>query len=85
MTATTATDSSGVEYFFECTAGGGNDSIWQDDTTYEDTGLTPNTEYSYRVKARDKSTGQNETADGTVGCSPPAGTRTRRRWFLVVE
>ena len=62
MTATTATDSSGVEYYFECTAGGGNDSNWQDETYYEDTGLTPDTPYSYRVKARDKSANQNETA-----------------------
>jgi len=34
MTATTATDASGVQYYFECTAGGGNSSSWQDGTTY---------------------------------------------------
>ncbi|MHC4645796.1 MAG: Calx-beta domain-containing protein [Planctomycetota bacterium] len=62
MTATTATDSSGVEYYFECTAGGGNDSAWQDSSTYVDTGLTPSTEYTYRVQARDKSANQNSTA-----------------------
>ena len=62
MTATTATDVSGVEYYFECTAGGGNDSEWQDSATYEDTGLTLNTTYTYKVKARDKSVNQNETA-----------------------
>ena len=61
MMATTATDTSGVEYYFECTAGGGNDSGWQDSTTYIDTGLTPETSYTYRVKARDKSANQNET------------------------
>jgi hypothetical protein len=62
MTATTASDPSGVEYFFECTAGGGNNSAWQDSPTYEDTGLQPDTQYTYRVKARDKSANLNETA-----------------------
>ena len=66
MTATTATDESGVEYFFDCTAGGGNDSGWQDGTTYEDTGLSPETQYTYQVKARDKSSNQNETAYSTT-------------------
>lgn len=65
MTATTATDESGVEYYFTCTAGGGNDSGWQDSPTYEDTGLSPNTEYNYTVKAHDKSAQQNETAAST--------------------
>ena len=55
MTATTASDPSGVEYYFTCTAGGGHDSGWQDSTSYEDTGLTPSTSYSYRVRVRDKS------------------------------
>ena len=59
MTATTASDPSGVEYYFDCTAGGGNDSAWQDSTTYEDTGLSPSTQYTYRVQARDKSSNQN--------------------------
>ena len=62
MTATTATDDSSVEYYFECTAGGGNSSGWQDSSTYEDTGLSPDTQYTYRVKARDKSSNQNETS-----------------------
>jgi hypothetical protein len=61
MTATTASDPGGVEYYFECTAGGGNDSGWQGSATYADTGLSPVTSYTYRVKARDKSAGQNET------------------------
>jgi hypothetical protein len=65
MTATTATDASGVEYYFDCTAGGGNDSGWQDSTTYEDTGLDDLTEYTYRVEARDKSAAQNETGYST--------------------
>jgi beta-galactosidase len=68
MTATTATDDSGVEYYFHETTGhaGGSDSNWQDSTTYTDTGLDPNTTYTYQVKARDKSANQNETAYSTT-------------------
>jgi subtilisin family serine protease len=66
MTAATASDTSGVEYFFECTTVGNcNDSGWQDSSTYEDTNLTLETTYTYRVKARDKSSNQNETAFST--------------------
>lgn len=65
MVATTASDVSGVEYYFACTSGGGHDSGWQDSTTYEDTGLSPNTQYTYQVKARDKSINQNETTYST--------------------
>jgi hypothetical protein len=64
MTATTAADVSGVEYFFENTAGGGNggsDSGWQDGAVYVDIGLLAGAEYSYRVRARDKSAAQNVT------------------------
>ena len=61
MEAITASDVSGVEYYFTCTSGGGNDSGWQDSPLYEDTGLLPVTLYTYKVKARDKSAGQNET------------------------
>jgi hypothetical protein len=61
MTATTASDPSGVEYSFECTGGGGNHSGWQVGTTYVDSGLSPETQYTYRVKARDRSASQNET------------------------
>jgi pectin methylesterase-like acyl-CoA thioesterase len=63
MTASTATDISGVEYYFTCTAGGGHNSGWQDSNTYTDTSLTNNTTYTYKVKARDKSINQNQTAD----------------------
>jgi hypothetical protein len=65
MVAATASDPSSVKYYFTCTAGGGNDSGWQDTTTYEDTGLAPNTTYTYTVKARDESNSQNETASST--------------------
>ncbi|MHC4501201.1 MAG: M6 family metalloprotease domain-containing protein, partial [Planctomycetota bacterium] len=62
MTATTATDVSGVEYYFTCTGGGGHDSGWQSSATYEDTQLTPGETYTYTVKARDRSSNHNETA-----------------------
>ncbi|MHC4500929.1 MAG: fibronectin type III domain-containing protein, partial [Planctomycetota bacterium] len=71
MTASTATDPSGVEYYFECTVGGGNDSNWQDGTTYADTSLSDLTQYTYRVKARDKSANQN-----TTGWSDPNSATT---------
>jgi hypothetical protein len=76
MTATTATDPSGVEYYFECTAGGGHDSNWQDSPTYEDTGLNPDTQYTYRVKARDKSVNHNETgfSSEASATTDPAGS-----------
>lgn len=61
MTASSASDSSGIEYYFQCTAGNGHDSGWQESATYIDTGLGLNTQYTYRVKARDKSANQNET------------------------
>jgi hypothetical protein len=61
MTATTASDASGVQYYFECTTGGCHDSGWQTGATYVDSGLTSGTSYVYRVKARDTSDNQNET------------------------
>lgn len=71
MVAAIATDVSGVEYYFTCTAGGGHDSGWQAGRTYEDTGLTPETEYTYTVMARDKSAAYNQTA-----ASAPASATT---------
>ncbi len=61
MTSSVAVDDSEVEYYFESTSTGGHDSGWQDDPNYTDVDLDPNTEYSYRVKARDKSPYRNET------------------------
>lgn|GEM_PF-3588527 len=65
MTATTASDTSGVEYYFICTAGGGHSSTWQDSPTYTDAGLAPNTAYTYTVTARDKSSNHNATLPST--------------------
>jgi len=56
MTATTATDASGiVEYRFTETSGGpgANSSGWQSSASYTDHGLNPNTQYSYTVTYRD--------------------------------
>lgn len=64
MTAATATDDNGVEYYFDETSGndGGSDSVWQDSPFYRDKDLSPDTQYTYRSKARDKSPNLNETA-----------------------
>jgi len=74
MTATTATDPSGVEYYFGETSGspGGTDSGWQDSPSYTDTGLQEGTQYSYRVKARDKSPNQNETGWSSTESATPS-------------
>jgi hypothetical protein len=56
MTATTGTDATGpVEYYFDETSGnpGGTDSGWQTSPSYTDSGLDPNTQYSYTVQMRD--------------------------------
>lgn len=72
MTATTAIDSSGVEYYFAETSGnpGGTDSGWQSGASYENTGLTTGLQYIYTVTARDLSANQNHTASS----SPAAAT-----------
>ena len=54
-------DMTGVEYCFECMTEGGHDSGWQIMPVYTDQSLTPNTDYRYRVKARDTSCARNET------------------------
>jgi hypothetical protein len=54
MRATTATDDSEpVEYYFECLTDGDANSTWQTDTEYTAMGLSPETQYTFRVKARD--------------------------------
>jgi len=71
MTATAASDRSGVEYYFTCMSGNGNDSGWQESAVCEDTDLEPNTVYTYTVTARDKSHNHNTTAP-----SQPSSART---------
>ena len=74
MVATTATDpeGNGVEYYFRCLTAGGHDSGWQTSPAYEDTGLSPNTTYSYQVKTRDRSSNRNE---GSYSVSRSATTQ----------
>jgi hypothetical protein len=72
MTATTATDSTPpVEYYFECTNYGDANSNWRTNPTYVATGLTPSTQYTFRVRARDGAIPHNET-----GWSVPASATT---------
>ncbi len=77
MTAATATDACGPpEYYFDCVSPPDcHDCDWQASETYEDLGLEPNTTYTYRVKARDKSPAQNETAYSipASATTPPPG------------
>jgi len=63
MTASTATDPEGygVKYYFDCYSHPQFSGDWQDSTVYEVSGLDANTEYTFRVKARDESQNQNET------------------------
>lgn len=60
MKAATAEDISGVQFYFECTEGGGPDSGWQDSSSWVAKGLSEGV-YAYRVKARDMSVNRNET------------------------
>lgn len=56
MTASTASDDCcAVQYYFDETSGnpGATDSGWQASPTYSDTGLTFNTEYTYKVWTKD--------------------------------
>jgi subtilisin family serine protease len=72
MVAETATDASGVEYYFTCTYGaalGGSDSGWQNSSEYEDIGLQPDTMYCYRVRTRDKSSNHNQTIESDDACA----------------
>jgi hypothetical protein len=87
MTAATATDISGVEYSFECTAGGGHSSGWQSGATYTDTGLSANTTYTYRVQARDKSPAHNTTGYSATASATTAqlGTFTSTTTAPVVD
>ncbi|MCK5175661.1 MAG: hypothetical protein KAR47_19860, partial [Planctomycetes bacterium] len=62
MTASVATDPSGVEYYFANLTDPNHDSGWQDSTNYVDSPLPERTGYVYAVKARDKSGNLNETA-----------------------
>ena len=66
MMANTASDPSGVQYYFHCLTAGGHDSGWQASPTYQDTGLSPNVTYSYEVVTRDLSLNMNSGSYSTV-------------------
>jgi hypothetical protein len=68
MTASTSYDENGVEYLFDANTPGAHDSGWQTSPVYTDPNLSPNTTYCYRVKARDLSANQNETAWSAFVC-----------------
>ena len=76
MSATTANDPSGVEYYFDCVSGACNDSGWHDGATFTDTGLLASTSYGYQVRARDKSANQNMTAWSVVETATTDGSCT---------
>jgi hypothetical protein len=62
MTARVAYDDNGVQYYFDTNTPGAHASGWINTPNYTDANLIPNTRYQYRVKARDLSARQNETA-----------------------
>jgi hypothetical protein len=68
ITASTSYDENGVQYLFDANTPGAHDSSWQDSPIYIDVNLSPNTTYCYRVKARDRSGRQNETAWSVFVC-----------------
>jgi uncharacterized protein YkwD len=53
MTASTASDPNGVQYYFHNLRLAGHDSGWQNSPTWTDSGLQANTLYSYEVRTRD--------------------------------
>ena len=58
MTAQTATDPSGVQYYFHCVSGGGPDSGWQSSPTFCTPVLADGT-YVYQYQLRDQSVRNN--------------------------
>jgi hypothetical protein len=76
MTAATATDLSGVAYYFDCVSDGCHDSGWQAGSSYTDTGLTPGTAYTYTVKARDSNLNETASSEPAVAVTQAEGTGT---------
>jgi hypothetical protein len=87
MTATTASDASGVvEYQFQCVAGGTGctTSAWQTSSNYLATGLAAATNYSFQVVARDAAVNVTTasmissatTQAATVPIAPPSLSAT---------
>ena len=66
MRATEGVDAYPVEYYFYAANTGSHTRSWGLDRTYTDVGLQPNKNYTYKVRARDKSVWQNETAYSAI-------------------
>ena len=69
MVCSEASDFSDVEYYFENQTIADHNSGWQDCRFWQDTGLSSNTEYCYKVKARDKSNNKNQTDWSSQECT----------------
>jgi hypothetical protein len=83
MVAVTASDESGVEYYFACISNPAYSSSWQDSPVYQASSL-PKGSYSFVVRVRDKSPKRNTTADSTqitVDLQPP--TPDPMQWETV--
>ena len=77
MTATTGSDASPpVEYFFDETSGnpGGLDSDWQTSTSYTDTGLNSDTQYTYTVTLRDAALNEGIPSDPASATTYSSGS-----------
>ncbi|MHC4742973.1 MAG: fibronectin type III domain-containing protein [Planctomycetota bacterium] len=81
IAATAASDDQyDVEYYFECLSGSGPDSAWQYANYFEPNTLTPGTEYTFRVKARDTSSRLNETE-----WSDAVTARTFEKYYEIAD
>ncbi|MEP4078444.1 endonuclease/exonuclease/phosphatase family protein [Haloferula sp.] len=86
MTATAVSDPDGVDYYFTNTnfPSGTHDSGWQSSPVYVDTGLSPATNYSYTVQARDRSQNLNETdASAPSSAYTDDGDSLPNEWELL--
>ena len=73
MIAKTASDESGVEYYFQCTSNPAYSSQWQDNPVYQRSSL-PKGYHRFIVRVRDKSPNQNTTGNSSevvVDLQPP--------------
>lgn len=71
-------------YQFDETTGGGHDSNWQSATSYSDSGLTPNTNYTYRVRVRDALNNQSDWS-GTLSKRTLANVPNGGSFYDVTE
>jgi hypothetical protein len=77
MTAAAVTDASPpVEYYFECTNFGDANSGWQTSPTYIAQDLSPLTQYTFRVKARDSAIWDGNVVPNVTGWSEAASATT---------